>query len=216
MWQKLRVSHSTQFECNSAGHVHSYSHAFDQSSYDSSFQMMSVEESGRYALPQGWLSPLISILLQLCLSLSLKDRGIPTFLGRHGNAAARKKGRERRGGGGGGGVQGLGWGCVNNANATPLIIDCVFAPHPSSPFTQPEPFDTHTHFLPHLFPRFHPITLIPSSLLLRSGPGLPFPCGFKNSSLRSTVAVIIIIISGSFNRRRWYPQQPAEGLLVPW
>lgn len=32
-------------------------------------------------------------------SLSLKDRGIPTFLGRHGNAAARKEERPREGGG---------------------------------------------------------------------------------------------------------------------
>lgn len=119
------------------------------------------------------------------------------------------------------GVGGRGWGCVNNANATSLIIDCVFFSPPLQPL-HPNPDHGHhppppptPHSSPHIyFPLFICIALFPSSLLPRSG-RLPSPCGFKTQSPHSAVIVIIIII-GSFSRQRWYPRQPGEVAPVPW
>ncbi len=108
-------------------------------------------------------------------SLSLKDRGIPTFLGHHDNAAARK-GRENARGGGE--KERWGRGCVNNANATSLITNCVFTPPPL--LLSPSPL-----------PRPH--CCLP--LLFR---------GLKTLSLNSA-AIVICIIVGSFSRRR-YPR----------
>lgn len=107
-----------------------------------------------------FLTPSVSfhlILLSLLVSLSLSEGQRYSHISQSPWQRCSKKEREAaraRGwwGGWGGWLEGWwGWGCVNNANATSLIIDCVFFPPLYAPaLLNPNPwYNTHP---PHPLP----------------------------------------------------------------
>lgn len=96
---------------------------------------------------------------------------------------------------------------VNNANATSLIIDYA-SPPPLFLNLDPPP---HNHPLSsHTFRWDRSLSTLVTLTLWSAS-----PCGFKTQSAHSAVIVIIIII-GSFSRKRWYPRQPREVAPAPW
>lgn len=102
---------------------------------------------------------LILLFLLVSLSLSLSEGQRYSHISRSPWQRCSKKEREAARGRGwwgdwGGWSEGWrGWGCVNNANATSLIIDCMFSPPLSAPAPlNPSPwYNTELHLLPPTF-----------------------------------------------------------------
>lgn len=163
------------------------------------------------------LTPWVSSFT-LFYSLSLKDRGIPTFLGRHGNAAARKKERPQEEGGGGwvvvggGGLRelgGFGWEGGKGDEAGDVWTMWML---PQWSSIAPPPQQKTNKQTKITKTKMH--SSLSSSIFCNAF--LPYcPQSFKTQPPHSAVIVIIIII-GSFSRQRWYPRQPGEVALVPW